>query len=69
MGLYYFVDNGAIPLVEQFGFSEKAIGMTVVAIGTSLPELFVTLMALSKREIGISSVSYTHLTLPTTPYV
>ena len=39
--LYYgsvlFVDNGAIPLVKQFGFSEKAVGMTVVAIGTSLP--------------------------------
>lgn len=56
--LYYgsvlFVDNGAIPLVEQFGFSEKSVGMTVVAIGTSLPELFVTLMALSKREVGIS---------------
>ena len=56
--LYYgsllFVDNGAIPLVEVFGFSEKAIGMTVVAIGTSLPELFVTLMALYKKEVGIS---------------
>jgi cation:H+ antiporter len=56
--LYYgsllFVDNGAIPFVEVFGFSEKAIGMTVVAIGTSLPELFVTLMALSKKEVGIS---------------
>ena len=56
--LYYgsvlFVDNGAIPLVEQFGFSEKAIGMTIVAIGTSLPELFVTLMALSKKEVVIS---------------
>ena len=56
--LYYgsvlFVDNGAIPLVEQFGFSEKAVGMTGVAIGTSLPELFVTLMALSKKEVGIS---------------
>ncbi|MAQ72646.1 MAG: hypothetical protein CMG20_03670, partial [Candidatus Marinimicrobia bacterium] len=34
--------------------SEKAIGMTVVAIGTSLPELFVTMMALSKKEVGIS---------------
>ena len=56
--LYYgsvlFVDNGAIPLVKQFGFSEKAVGMTVVTIGTSLPELFVTLMALSKKEVGIS---------------
>ena len=48
------MDNGAIPLVKQFGFSEKAVGMTVVAIGTSLPELFVTLMALSKKEVGIS---------------
>ena len=28
--------------------------MTIVAIGTSLPELFVTLMALSKKEVGIS---------------
>ena len=53
-GSVLFVDNGAIPLVEQFGFSEKAIGMTIVAIGTSLPELFVTLMALSKKEVGIS---------------
>ena len=52
-GSVLFVDNGAIPLVEQFGFSEKAIGMTIVAIGTSLPELFVTLMALSKKEVGI----------------
>ena len=53
-GSVFFVDNGAIPLVEQFGFSEKAVGMTIVAIGTSLPELFVTLMALSKKEVGIS---------------
>ena len=53
-GSVFFVDNGAIPLVEQFGFSEKAVGMTIVAIGTSLPELFVTLIALSKKEVGIS---------------
>ena len=53
-GSVFFVDNGAIPLVEQFGFSEKAVGMTIVAIGTSLPELFVTLMALSKKEVSIS---------------
>jgi cation:H+ antiporter len=53
-GSVLFIDNGAIPLVEQFGFSEKAVGMTIVAIGTSLPELFVTLMALSKKEVGIS---------------
>jgi cation:H+ antiporter len=53
-GSELFISNGASPLVREFGFSEKAIGMTVVAIGTSLPELFVTLMALLKKEVGIS---------------
>jgi cation:H+ antiporter len=53
-GSELFVSNGAAPLVREFGFSEKAIGMTIVAIGTSLPELFVTMMALSKKEVGIS---------------
>jgi len=53
-GSELFVSNGAVPLVENFGFNEKSIGMTVVAIGTSLPELFVTIMALSKKEVGIS---------------
>ncbi|HJO21683.1 MAG TPA: calcium/sodium antiporter [Candidatus Marinimicrobia bacterium] len=53
-GSELFISNGAAPLVHEFGFSEKAIGMTVVAIGTSLPELFVTMMALSKKEVGIS---------------
>ena len=53
-GSELFINNGAVPLVRQFGFSEKTIGMTVVAIGTSLPEIFVTMIALSKREVDIS---------------
>jgi len=53
-GSELFVSNGAAPLVREFGFSEKAIGMTVVAMGTSLPELFVTITALSRKEVGIS---------------
>ena len=53
-GSELFINNGAAPLVRQFGFSEKAVGMTVVAIGTSLPEVFVTMVALSKKEVGIS---------------
>ena len=28
--------------------------MTVIAMGTSLPELFVTITALSRKEVGIS---------------
>ena len=53
-GSELFINNGAVPLVRQFGFSEKTIGMTVVAIGTSLPEIFVTMIALSRKEVGIS---------------
>ena len=53
-GSELFINNGAVPLVKYFGFTERAIGMTVVAIGTSLPEVFVTMVALSKKEVGIS---------------
>tara|TARA_Y100001970_G_scaffold270951_1_gene365519 strand:- start:446 stop:1378 length:933 start_codon:yes stop_codon:yes gene_type:complete len=53
-GSELFVKNGAKPLIENLGVSEQAIGMTVVAIGTSLPEIFVTLMALSRKAVGIS---------------
>lgn len=53
-GSELFINNGAAPLMKESGLSEKAIGMTVVAIGTSLPEVFVTMVALSKKEVGIS---------------
>ena len=53
-GSEIFINNGAAPLMKESGFSERAIGMTVVAIGTSLPEVFVTMVALSKKEVGIS---------------
>ncbi len=36
---------GAVEVARQFGVSEAAIGLTVVAIGTSLPELAATVMA------------------------
>ena len=49
-----FVNNGAAPFARELGVSEKAVGMTVVAIGTSLPEIFVTLMALTRKAVGIS---------------
>ena len=53
-GSELFVNNGAAPLAIQLGVSQKAVGMTVVAVGTSLPEIFVTLIALSKKAVGIS---------------
>tara|TARA_X000000368_G_scaffold145370_1_gene114669 strand:+ start:1624 stop:2556 length:933 start_codon:yes stop_codon:yes gene_type:complete len=54
-GSELFISNGALSLLDHIGADyEKAIGMTVIAIGTSLPEVFVTMTALSKKEVGIS---------------
>ncbi len=55
VGSELFIKNGALSLLAYIGEDyEKAIGMTVIAIGTSLPEVFVTMTALSKKEVGIS---------------
>jgi len=37
--------NGAIDIARFFGVSETVIGLTIVAIGTSLPELVTSVMA------------------------
>ena len=36
---------GAVALAKRFGLSEAIIGLTIVAIGTSMPELIVSLTA------------------------
>ena len=46
--------SGAVNLSRQLGISEIVIGMTVVAIGTSLPELATSIVAAFKKESGIS---------------
>ncbi|OGK44727.1 hypothetical protein A2957_00115 [Candidatus Roizmanbacteria bacterium RIFCSPLOWO2_01_FULL_38_11] len=43
------VDYGVI-LARIFGLSETIIGITLIAIGTSLPELAVTVMGILKKE-------------------
>lgn len=37
--------NGAITLAHSFGMSERLIGLTIVALGTSLPELVTSILA------------------------
>jgi cation:H+ antiporter len=44
LGGHFFVE-GAIDLARLWGVSEKLIGLTIVAIGTSLPELFTSVIA------------------------
>lgn len=48
------VVNSATNIAIQFGMSEKLIGLTIVAIGTSLPELVTSMMAAIKQENDIA---------------
>jgi cation:H+ antiporter len=42
--------KGAIGLAEQLGVSDAVVGLTIVAIGTSLPELVTSVMAAWRRQ-------------------
>jgi len=48
-GSEYFID-GAVDLARFFGFSELVIGLTLAAVGTSLPELASSLSAIRRKE-------------------
>lgn len=45
---------GAVAVAEFFGVSDLVIGLTIVAIGTSLPELAATLAAARKKEFDLA---------------
>ena len=47
------VDNG-VKLATLLGVSEKIIGLTIIAIGTSLPELLTSVVAALKKNSGIA---------------
>lgn len=47
--------DSAITMAEAFGIPEFVIGMTIVAFGTSLPELATSLMAIRRGDLGISA--------------
>lgn len=46
--------QGAVGLARAFDVSERIIGISIVSIGTSLPELVASGLALAKKEQGIS---------------
>lgn len=46
--------DAATAIAEFFGMSEKFIGLTVVALGTSLPELFTSVIAAKKGKADIA---------------
>ena len=49
-----FLVDGAVNLAKQISISEAVISVTIVAIGTSVPELAASLVAIAKKEEGIS---------------
>jgi|TARA_B110001454_G_scaffold210575_1_gene225224 cation:H+ antiporter len=52
-GADYFVD-GAIVLAKVFSVSDRVIAVTVIAIGTSIPELATTVIAAIKKEESLA---------------
>lgn len=57
IGAWLTVDNAVI-IAQSIGISERIIGLTVIAIGTSLPELITSIIAIKKghHDIGIGNI-------------
>lgn len=53
LGADLLVDSGSA-LARLVGVSERIIGVTIVAVGTSLPELVTTATAVAKRQSALS---------------
>jgi len=53
-----FTVNNAVVIAQSFGISERVIGITIIAIGTSLPELVTSIIAIRKghTDIGIGNI-------------
>jgi len=57
LGLFWggkLVVNSSIAIAQHFQVSEKLIALTIVAFGTSLPELITSVMATKKQRFGIA---------------
>ncbi len=53
MGAHLLVENATI-IALTYGVSETVIGLTLVAVGTSLPELATTVMAALRRQADVA---------------
>lgn len=53
-----FLVDGSVSIARGFGISEAFIGLTIVAVGTSLPELATSIIAAFRRqsEIAIGNI-------------
>ncbi|MGB1697627.1 MAG: sodium:calcium antiporter, partial [Thermoplasmatota archaeon] len=46
--------KGAVGIATQYGVSESVIGLTLVAVGTSLPELSISVLAAIRRHADVA---------------
>lgn len=46
--------NGAVSIASSLGVDDRVIGLTIVAIGTSLPELFASVIAARKGSVDMA---------------
>jgi cation:H+ antiporter len=46
--------DGAVGLARSIGISETVIGLTIVAVGTSAPELVTSVMAAARRQTDVA---------------
>lgn len=53
LGADLLVDNASI-IARRYGVSDSVIGLTLVALGTSLPELATTVMAALRRQADVA---------------
>jgi cation:H+ antiporter len=49
-----FLVNGAIALAKNLGISDTIIGLTIVAVGTSMPELVTSVMAAVRKHSDVA---------------
>jgi cation:H+ antiporter len=57
LGLYYggsWVVDGAVVIAANFGMSDALVGITIIAVATSLPELVTSVIAALKKNSGIA---------------
>ena len=56
-GLYFggtWVVDGAVALATEFGMSSALVGITIIAVATSLPELVTSTIAALKKNSGVA---------------
>ena len=54
IGSRLLVDKGTVIAVDILGVPERIVSLTMVAIGTSLPELVTTITAIAKKQSSLS---------------